>query len=75
MSDSVVIVPNGDAIYAVPTDVCIKYKLEGKELEGAQAVLTESDGDVTGQYHKNSRGEAYTWDYSSNGYVRSPQWD
>lgn len=43
----VVLIPNGDKVYAVPTDVCEQYELKGKELEAAQEALSP---DVEGQF-------------------------
>lgn len=51
MSDKVMLVPNGDAVYAVPVDVCEEYALEGNELASAQAALG-SDSDVEGQSNR-----------------------
>lgn len=72
--ETFVLVPNGESIYAVPTDICIKYELEGEKLDGAKAVLAESESDVEGQgYRRNSRGEVYT---SRNGvWSRAPHYD
>lgn len=48
MSDKVVLVSSGDAIYAVPVDVCEKYALEGDALISAEAFFNE-EADVSGQ--------------------------
>lgn len=78
MSDKVVLVPNGDAVYAVPVDVCEKYALEGDALASAQSVLGE-ESDVEGQrwghVTRNSRGEAYQWNTETGGYHRAPYYD
>jgi len=60
MSDkNVVLIPNGDAVYAIPTDVCKKYALEGEELDGAKKALTNSGGDVEGQYYESHHYPVY----------------
>lgn len=48
MSHKVFLVTNGNAVYAVPVDVCEEYALEGKTLTAAQAFLDE-EVDVLGQ--------------------------
>lgn len=76
MSDKVVLVPNGDAVYAVPVDVCEKYALEGDQLASAQSAI-HGDSDVEGQANytwrkENSRGETYGWNTDTGNWQRTP---
>ena len=77
MSKKVILVSNGDAVYAVPTDVCEKYKLEGGDLKAAQGAL-EGEGDVEGQSFYTSDSSGRAWQYegtNENGaaqYSRAP---
>lgn len=71
----VVLVANGDNVYAVPTDICEKYALTGDELEGAKKSLSAEESDVEGQNLRwNSRHEAYVGDGYGN-YTRAPWYD
>ncbi|TNE71762.1 MAG: hypothetical protein EP339_14350 [Gammaproteobacteria bacterium] len=75
MSKKVVFVPNGDAVYAVPVEVCEQYALEGDALVAAKTAL-EGESDVEGQgVTWNSRGEAYVLDYDTYEYERAPWYD
>ena len=64
----VVLIPNGDMVYAVPADVCEKYALEGDNLKDARNVLADAESDVEGQslYSTNSYSWS-TYDYSQSG--------
>ncbi|MCK4503720.1 MAG: hypothetical protein KAU22_11855, partial [Desulfuromonadales bacterium] len=49
-------------VFAVPTEICEKYELEGKQLEAAQEALTP---DVEGQ-HWDDITDSYgqTWQFT-----------
>ncbi len=68
MSNKVVLVASGDAIYAVPTDVCEKYKLEGDDLKAAQGAI-EGECDVEGQgsiYRTTKESsDGRTWEFQT----------
>ncbi|VXD00170.1 hypothetical protein PSEUDO9AZ_40186 [Pseudomonas sp. 9AZ] len=53
MNNQVFLIPDGDAVYAIPVDVTQGYALKGDELAAAISVLKEED-DVTGQRDTSS---------------------
>ena len=72
----VVLVANGDNVYAVPTDICEKYALTGDELDNAKNTLSAEESDVEGQMLRwNSRNEAYTYDSDTHSWSRAPWYD
>lgn len=64
MSKKVVLVPNGDAVYAVPVEVCEQYALEGDALAAAKSALS-GESDVEGQSYWTD-GDGFRHEFISN---------
>lgn len=80
MSNPVLLVPDGEAVYAIPVEEAKKHALKGEELTSAIEILSE-ESDVTGQnrpngyyFRRNSRGQAYQRD-SGGQWRRAPAYD
>lgn len=67
MSKKYFLVPDEDAIYAIPVDECKKFALDGDMLKAAKQALEELEPDVEGQmelYNSNSgkyANKSSTW--------------
>ncbi|MCK4707568.1 MAG: hypothetical protein KAU21_03040 [Gammaproteobacteria bacterium] len=56
MSTKVILVPNGEAVFAVPLDVCKKYVVEGESLKELEIALEDAEPDVEGQMELYNSG-------------------
>ena len=87
MSNSkVVLISNGGAVYAVPTDVCEKHALEGVALKNAIKAMADRESDVEGQEalgreHFGRKGrersygnDTYVYETDHNGYYGPGEW-
>ena len=55
MSKKVILISSGEKIFAVPTDICEQYALDGAQLSEAKVFLqSEEESDVEGQCRDDS---------------------